>query len=85
MARINLGNGYESLVAAYAGAAVSDTIMARAVTFPLEDLVLNSGKNITLMGGLDAYYAAQSGQYSTLSGNLTVGTGSLVVDKLIIK
>lgn len=85
MARINLGTGYESLVAAYAGAAASDTILARAVTFPLEDLVLNSGKDITLLGGLDAYYAAQSGQYSTLSGNLTVGTGSLVVDRLIIK
>lgn len=85
MARINLGTGYESLVSAYAGAAVSDTIKARAVSFPLEDLVLNAGKAITLLGGLDAYYAAQSGQYSTLNGRLTVGTGSLTVDKLIIK
>lgn len=85
MAKINLGNGYESLAQAYGNAAVSDTIKARAVTFPLEDLLLNSGKNITLQGGLDAYYAAQAGQYSTLSGKLTVGTGSLTVDKLIIK
>lgn len=85
MAKINLGDGYESLTQAYVNAAVSDTIKARAVTFPLEDLLLNSGKTITLLGGLDAYYIAQTGQYSTLSGKLTVGTGSLTVDKLIIK
>lgn len=85
MARINLGNGYESLTQAYVNAAATDTIKARAVTFPLEDLLLNSGKSITLLGGLDAYYAAQVGQYSTLSGKLTVGTGSLIVEKLIIK
>lgn len=85
MAKINLGTGYESLALAYGGAEPTDTIKARAVTFPLEDLLLNSGKNITLLGGLDAYYAAQVGQYSTLSGKLTVGTGSLTVDKLIIK
>lgn len=85
MAKINLGNGYDSLAQAYGNAAVSDTIKARAVTFPLEDLLLNSGKAITLLGGLDAYYAAQSGQYSVLSGKLTVGSGSLTVDRLVIK
>lgn len=85
MARINLGTGYESLVAAYAGASASDTIKARAVSFPFEDLVLNSGKDITILGGLDAYYAAQIGQYSTLNGKLTIGSGSLILDKLIIK
>lgn len=85
MAKINLGTGFESLAQAYVNAAVSDTIKARAVTFPLEDLLLNSGKAITIMGGLDAYYVVQSGQYSTLSGKLTVGTGSVTVDKLVIK
>jgi hypothetical protein len=85
MAKINLGTGYESLALAYGGAASIDTIKARAVAFPLEDLLLNSGKSITLLGGLDAYYAPQVSQYSTLSGKLTVGTGSLIVDKLIIK
>lgn len=51
MAKIYLGNGYDSLAQAYGGAAASDIIKARAVTFPLEDLLLNSGKAITVLGG----------------------------------
>jgi len=86
MAKVNSsGTGYEALALAYAGAAATDTIKVRAVTFPAGDWLLNGNKAIVLRGGLDAYYANQSGHYSTLSGRLTIGNGSLVVDKLIIK
>lgn len=85
MATINLGTGFESLVLAYNGAAAADIIKARAVIFPTENLVMNAGKNITLRGGLDAYYVPLVGGYSTLSGTLTIGTGSMTVDRLIIK
>ncbi|SKA15982.1 hypothetical protein SAMN02745119_02906 [Trichlorobacter thiogenes] len=85
MATINLGSGFESLMLAYGAAAATDTIKARAVVFPAENLLLNAGKKITLLGGLDAYYLPLVGQFSTLSGTLTVGTGSLTIDRLIIK
>jgi hypothetical protein len=86
MAKVNsTGTGYEALALAYAGAAATDTIKVRAVTFPAGDWLLNGNKAIVLRGGLDAYYATQSGHYSTLNGKLTISNGSLVVDKLIIK
>jgi hypothetical protein len=70
----------DSLLSAYANAianpAPTDTINARAVTFvegtPGSLVTLNGGKTITLVGGLDAFYAPTSG-YTTLRNILNLG------------
>ncbi len=84
MAKVNsTGTGYESLALAYAGAAASDTILARDVTFS-EAVVLNGSKAITLSGGLDAYYAPLNA-WTIISGSLTVSQGSVNVNRLEIR
>ena len=51
MARVNSSQvRYDSLAQAYAGAAASDKILARDVTF-IENLILGGGKTITLSRG----------------------------------
>lgn len=86
MAKVNSsGSGYEALSLAYAGAAATDTIRARALLFPAGDLLMNSNKVITLLGGLNAYYATQSGQYSILSGRLVISTGRVTIDRVKIR
>lgn len=84
MAKVNsTGNGYESLLAAYGNAGATDTIFGRAVTFA-ENLILGSGKKISLLGGRDAWYLPQN-QVTTLKGQLTVRSGSLNVERLVIR
>ncbi|MFZ4857110.1 MAG: hypothetical protein ACOYL3_12010 [Desulfuromonadaceae bacterium] len=75
MAKINLGTGYESLVLAYSGAGASDDIKARAVTFSETGGVVSlvGSKTINLIGGLDAYFNAVSGGYTTIQGRLNIG------------
>lgn len=82
--RIPLFGGYSSLQAAYNSAPSSCTIQAQAVEFPLSPLTLNLGKIIVLEGGYDSGYSVNSG-YTTMNGILTLGTGSLTVEKLIIQ
>jgi len=82
---VSTGGGFESLAQAYADAAVVDTIKARSVLFPAGDLNLTSGKSITLLGGLDAYYAPHSGHYTTLTGKLIITSGRLTLDSLVIR
>jgi hypothetical protein len=84
MAKVNSsGSRVDTLVEAYSGAAASDTILARDVTFT-GDLTLNGGKAITLDGGLSTSYTPQNA-WTTLQGILTLGTGTLTVDRLIVK
>lgn len=84
MAKVNsTGSRYDTLAQAYGNAATIDTILARDVTFT-ENLTLNGGKAITFDGGLSTSYAPQNA-WTTLQGILTLGTGSLVTDRLIIK
>ncbi len=84
MAKVNsTGSRYDTLAQAYSNAAASDTILARDVTFT-GDLTLNGGKAITLDGGLSTSYAPQNA-WTTLQGILTLGTGSLTVDRLVVK
>ena len=74
MAQVNLV-GYESLVQAYGGAGPSDVIKARAVTFSEIGGVVSliGGKTINLVGGLDAYFNAVAGGYTTIQGRLNIG------------
>ncbi len=77
------GTGYDTLSLAYGGAGATDTILARDVTFS-EALVLDSGKTITLSGGLDAYYAPLNA-WTTIDGSLTVSQGTITADRLEIR
>jgi hypothetical protein len=79
------GSYYESLQTAYDAAALSPTIMAKAVELPAGDLTLNMGKTVLLKGGYDSSYGSNSGGATTMAGILTLVTGSLTLEDLIIK
>ena len=59
------------------------TLQAQATGFT-ENLNLTKTVPITFKGGYDCSYTTQIG-YTTLNGNLTIGRGSLVVDRLTIR
>ncbi len=77
--------GYSSLQEAYNVAPTSGTIQARAIVLSASPLTLNLGKNILLEGGYDSSYNSNNGGYTTMQGILTLGTGSLILENLIIK
>lgn len=76
--------GYPTLQLAHTAAAPAGTttILARSVYFT-ENLTI--AKPIILKGGYNLTYSANSGTYSTLTGSLTIGSGSLVVENVIIQ
>jgi hypothetical protein len=76
--------GYSSLQSAYSAAPTNCTIQAQAVELPGSSFTLEMGKVILLQGGYDSGYAANSGN-TTMDGTLTLGTGSLTLENLIIK
>ena len=92
-AKIDGGNGYDTLTLAHTNAGSGATILARelhnATTLAVEPFVenLTITKPITLKGGYNAGFSSNAGLYSTLSGILTIGgtSGSLIVENLIIK
>jgi subtilisin family serine protease len=77
------GRDYDSLQSAYVAAGASCTILAKAVELPTPNFTLGDGKTVTLKGGYDSNYTVKNG-YTTLQGLLTLGTGSLTVENLII-
>jgi hypothetical protein len=76
-------NDYVSLQTAYGEAGSGETIRALAVTLT-ETIDLNQPRDISISGGYEDGYAGQSG-YSTISGSLTVGKGTLTVERIILK
>jgi hypothetical protein len=84
MAKV-ISNSYtsDSLLTAYNNAAATDTIDARATTFVEgtagSELILNGGKNINLVGGLDAYYLPIVGSSTTIQNALKIRSGSVTV------
>lgn len=66
-----------------AGTAGTSTIKAQAVAF-IGDLLMGLLKNIKLFGGYDSTFTTQTG-YTTVQGKVTIGAGSLVVDRVIVK
>lgn len=83
MAKIGL-TGYDSLAAAYAAAGTSDTILLLDTEMPDAGFTLDQGKSITLKGGYRNDYSGKSGLPSTLKGVLTISTGSLTVESLVV-
>uniref|UniRef100_A0A831U2N0 Choice-of-anchor D domain-containing protein n=1 Tax=Geobacter metallireducens TaxID=28232 RepID=A0A831U2N0_GEOME len=74
---------FATLAAAYAAAGTTSTIEARGRDYN-ENFTLNRNVSLIFRGGLDNSFNPTSGS-SVLKGVLTIGSGSLVVDKLVIQ
>lgn len=74
---------YSLIQDAYDNAESGTVIQARAFDFS-GNLLLKRGIQVVLKGGFDSSYAGNTG-YSTLKGSLTIGTGSLTLEKFVIQ
>jgi subtilisin-like proprotein convertase family protein len=83
---ISGGSHYGSLQSAYDADGTSGIIIeAQAVELPALDFTLSKGKTVLLKGGYDSAYFGNSSGYTTMAGIITLVTGSLTVENLIIK
>ncbi|OGU23155.1 MAG: hypothetical protein A2X85_13370 [Geobacteraceae bacterium GWF2_54_21] len=78
------GFSYIALQDAYNNALNGNVILIQGGTILSGDLIMGNAILVTIKGGYSADYLTQ-GSYTTLQGNLTIGLGNLVVDRLIIK
>lgn len=78
------GLSYIALQDAYNNALNGNVILIQGGTILSGDLSMGKAIMVTIKGGYSADYLTQ-GSYTTLQGNLTIGLGNLVVDRLIIK
>jgi Zn-dependent metalloprotease len=74
---------YTTFQAAYAAAPLSATIQALAVDL-VGSFTTDSDKTVALEGGYDNGFVANTG-FTSMVGVLTVGTGSITVENLVIK
>jgi hypothetical protein len=81
--RVVGGGDYDSFQPAYVAAGAICTIQSKAVELPTQDFTLDDGKTVTLEGGYNSTYTVNNG-YTTMKGKLTLATGSLTVENLII-
>jgi hypothetical protein len=80
------GYHYGSLQSAYDAVGPSGIIIeAQAVQLPALDFTLDKGKTVLLKGGYDSAYFGNSSGYTMLDGILTMGSGSLTVENLVIR
>ena len=77
--------GYTSLSLAYTGAAINGSIILALDDELTENLTMSSGKTIVLKGGYKADYSGKSGLPTKLKGKLTIGSGRLTVEGLVVK
>jgi hypothetical protein len=75
-------NYYDSISAACTPASSGETIKALAVNVPGN--VTITGKTLTIKGGHADGYGSQTG-VTAIQGTLTVGTGSLIVDRAAVR
>lgn len=78
------GIPYGSLTSAYAAVTASGVLEAQALVF-VEDITLNRNIVFSLMGGYSSDYNPLRTGYTTLQGRLTVGAGTVTIDRLVIK
>ena len=77
------GTGYSQISSAYAGAADGATIQARELTFAAP-LVLNRPIAVKIEGGYDAGFSTSQG-FSTLEGGLRISSGTVKVEKVLVR
>jgi hypothetical protein len=82
-ARIPGGEDYPHIADAYAALSGSGTVLAREYLFT-GSLNLGNPTALILKGGFNPMYTINSA-YSTIQGTLTLGRGSLTVDRVILK
>jgi hypothetical protein len=75
-------NYYDSISAACSAASGGETVKALAVSVP--GSVTVSGNALTIKGGHADGYGSQPG-VTTIQGTLTIGTGSLTVDRVAVR
>lgn len=76
--------GYETLNVAYGNALPGADILLLDIELP-ESLNMSLGKSVTITGGYGSDFVSKTGNTSQLKGELTISTGSLTVDGLILK
>lgn len=74
---------YASIYEAFAAVNSGGTIQAREFEF-VEDLTIDRDFPVILKGGYDVAYSGNSG-YSTIDGTVTVETGALTLERIILK
>jgi hypothetical protein len=76
-------NYFSTLQGAYNAVPSGQTVKAWGTVF-IENLTCGAAKEITLEGGYNGDYSGNSG-YTTLQGNLTVQSGSFILERLVIQ
>ncbi|QOX78537.1 multicopper oxidase domain-containing protein [Trichlorobacter lovleyi] len=76
--------GYTTLQAAYAAAANGNAIQMKAVDIASGALTADRNITVTLQGGYNNAYTASCGVTSA-QGGLTIGSGTVIADYLVIK
>ena len=74
---------YSTIQSAYTDALSGDNIYIRD-SGSTENLLFDNGTTVTLLGGFDANYAGTA-NFSTINGNVTIQSGMIIVNKIIIK
>jgi hypothetical protein len=72
-----------SLQAAYNAALDGATIQVWDVEYD-ENLSCGQDKSVTIKGGYDQSYTTNSG-YTTLKGTLTIGRGTVVTERFVVR
>jgi hypothetical protein len=81
--RIAGGTNYNGISKAYSDAPSGARVEAWGIGFT-ESLVLDQDKTVTLGGGYNSTYTDNSGQMTTVNGTVTVKSGAVVVENLIV-
>jgi hypothetical protein len=74
---------YPSIYDAYQGTLDNDVLQLQATLYKW-GVILDRSVKITLQGGYDNSFTASSG-YTTIVGSLTIATGSVTVDRIIVQ
>lgn len=77
------GTTYSTIQGAYSQCSGDDILEMQAVTFT-EDLDFNSNISVVLEGGYDSSFTSQTG-FTIVQGMMTIGSGKITVENLIIE
>lgn len=77
-------NFFSTLQAAYNAAATQSILKVQAIDFS-ENVNANQSKTVTLVGGYNSEYTALSGGDTIIHGSLTISSGQLIVDGIVVQ
>lgn len=79
------GTTYDSIAAAYAGAGMTGDIIDVIASNQQETLDFNQGKVITLKGGNDCAFAPLPYSQTTITGSITINSGTITLDRIVLR